>query len=82
MLLKLLVKLAPGWVLNRVNFDPIQENGQKGTCREWVLFRETMVHKLGHFSSFQVHCNCLVLAAQQVSCVAESQNNCHFLEQV
>ena len=28
-LLKLHVKLAPGWVLIRVNFDPIQEIGPK-----------------------------------------------------
>ena len=29
MLLKLHAKLAPGWVLIRVNFDPIQEIGPK-----------------------------------------------------
>ena len=33
-LLKLHMKLAPGWVLIRINFDPIQEIGQKvgGGC--------------------------------------------------
>ena len=37
-LLKLHMKLAPGWELIRGNFDPIQELGQ---IREWALFCET-----------------------------------------
>ena len=44
-LLKLHVKLAPGWALIRVNFDPIQEIGAKvgALFREWALFHETTV---------------------------------------
>ena len=37
-LLKLDAKLAPGWVLIQVNFDPIQEIGPK--VRGWALFCE------------------------------------------
>ena len=40
-LLKLHVKLAPGWALIQVNFDPIQEIGPKN--RGWALFLETTV---------------------------------------
>ena len=36
MLLNLHAKLAPGWALIRVNFDPIQE----AKSRKWALFRE------------------------------------------
>ena len=47
-LLKLHAKFAPGWALNQVNFDPIQEIGPKvGGDRSFVsgaLFRETTVY--------------------------------------
>ena len=33
-LLKLLVKLTPGWALIRVNFDPLQENGLQSEIQE------------------------------------------------
>ena len=41
-LLKLHAKLAPGWVLIRVNFDPIQEIGPK-VGGAWTLFRERVL---------------------------------------
>ena len=48
MLLKLHAKLAPGWALIRIDFDRIQEIGQKvGGGRSFVsgpFFRETTVH--------------------------------------
>ena len=49
MLLQLHPKLAPGWVLIRVNFDPIQEMGPKVgggrfLFRELALFCETTVN--------------------------------------
>ena len=36
-------KLTPGWVLIRVNFDPIQEIGPKVESA-WVLFHGTIVY--------------------------------------
>ena len=51
MLLKLHVKLSPGWALIQVNFDPIQEIGPKvGGGHSFVsgpLFRETTVFTRG-----------------------------------
>ena len=41
------VKLARGWALSRVNFDPIERIGLKvvgrGPFQGWVLFYETCV---------------------------------------
>ena len=45
------VKLAPGWALIRVNFDPIQEIGPKlrvlAIFWRWALFHETTVYNYG-----------------------------------
>ena len=50
-LLKLHTNLSPGWVLIRVNLDPIQEIGPKaegGHSCEWALFRETTLYSCDH----------------------------------
>ena len=36
-------RLAPGWALIRINFDPIQEIGGWALYREWALFARSRV---------------------------------------
>ena len=60
MLVKLHVKLAPGWALIQVNFDPIQEIGPKvGSGRSFVSgpffarlrYHMCQIHAPFHFST-------------------------------
>ena len=53
MLLKLHAKLAPGWALIRVNFDPIQEIGPKEGG--WALFRESVLFSRDYGNTHHQH---------------------------
>ena len=79
-LLKLNAKLAPGWALIRVNFDPIQESGPKvGGGRPFVSgpFSVRLVMNLAVTTQLRVcvYCPNLLISFVLSACTHRGESN-------